>query len=104
MRYRFVAGLLAMGALFTGSPSTTKFNRADMTPNDYDTAPLLGVSSSFMDLPHTPYSASGFGGWYGVHRESPSSAAQILSPPELYTTASGEGGYIWFAQSPEERR
>ena len=93
--YRFVVGLLAMGALLSGAPSPTPPFDAPAPPTA-----LLGVSPAPLDLPRTPYSASGFGGWYGVPRDSPSSAAHFISPGELH----GGEGYAWFAQSPAKER
>lgn len=60
---RFVVGLLAMGALFgqpSPSPATGGFNARFMS-GDAATPPNTGLA---LDLPRTPYSASGFGGWY----------------------------------------
>lgn len=98
--HRFVVGLLAMGALLAGSPSTPR--TLEHTPPDTAAPPSAFVP---MDLPRTPFSASGFGGWYGVPRETPSSAARFLSfsPPAVHADRDG-GGYAWFAQSPRERR
>lgn len=59
----FVVGLLAMGALFgqpSPSPATGGFNARFMS-GDAATPPNTGLA---LDLPRTPYSASGFGGWY----------------------------------------
>lgn len=90
----FVVGLLAMGALLSGSPSTTI--SFDTPPNTSAVASHLGASRSLVDLPHTPYSASGFGGgWYGVPRETPSSASHFISPDGLYTTGTGAGVPFW---------
>lgn len=91
--------------MLSGSPSTTSsFDHADMPPNAATAAPRMGVPPALLDLPHTPYSASGFAGWYGVPRESPSSAVHLLSPAAMYSAGAGGEEYIWFAQSPGERR
>lgn len=96
-----------MGALLGKTPSipSTSDNKIADVPSN-SSPPCLSVSTSLMDLPCTPHSASGFAGWYGTQRETPSSAARYLSPPEMRFNANGEseGYYFWFAQSPSKER